>query len=73
MNEIMNTTFDMSRITTAVEKARRMQERYGKKLHVLAWKTHNGKTVVLTSYTSTPPRATLLSFPPIGEIKEFPV
>lgn len=69
----MTTTLDMCRITTAVEKARRIQERYGKELHVLAWKTHNGKTVVLTSYTSTPPRAMLLSFPPIGEIKEFPV
>lgn len=69
----MSTTFDMSRITAAVEKARRMQERYGKKLHVLAWKTYNDKTIVLTSYTSTPPRVTLLTFPPIGEIKEYPV
>lgn len=69
----MSTTFDMSRITTAVEKARRMQERYGKKLYVLAWKTHNDKTIVLTSYTSTPPRVMLLTSPPIGEIKEYPV
>lgn len=67
----MTTTLDMYRITTTVEKARRMQERYGKKLHVLAWNTSNGKTIVLTSYTSTPPRVTLLSFPPVGEIKEF--
>lgn len=69
----MTTTLDMCRINTAVEKARRMQERYGKKLHVLAWKTYNSKTIVLTSYTSTPPRATLLSFPPVGEVQEFPV
>lgn len=69
----MTTTLDMCHITTAVEKARRMQERYGKKLHVLAWNTSNGKTFVLTSYTSTPPRVVLLSFPPVGEVQEFPV
>lgn len=69
----MTTTLDMYRITTVVEKARRMQERYGKKLYVLAWNTSNGKTIVLTSYTSTPPRVTLLSFPPVGEVQEFSV
>lgn len=69
----MNTTLDMHRITATVEKVRRMQERYGKKLHVLAWNTSNGKTIVLTSYTSTPPRVALLSFPPVGEVQEFPV
>lgn len=69
----MTTTFDVNRITTAVDKARRIQERYGKELHVFAWKTSKDKTVTLISHTSTPPRFMLLNFPPVGEIKEYQV